>query len=47
MCLLSLLFGSPKERDEKGKNKDRDKDKDRKMEWEEEMISLLEEEENY
>jgi hypothetical protein len=45
MCLLSLLLGSPKERNEKGKNKDRDKD--REMEWEEEMISLLEEEENY
>ena len=45
MCLLSLLFGSPKKRDEKGKNKG--KDKDSEMEWEEEMISLLEEEENY
>lgn len=43
MCLLSLLFGSPKKRDEKDKSKDRD----REMEWEEEMISLLEEEEDY
>lgn len=43
MCLLSLLLGSPKKRGEKGKSKE----KDREMEWEEEMISLLEEEENY
>ena len=43
MCLLSLLFGRPKKRDEKDKSKDRD----REMEWEEEMISLLEEEEDY
>ena len=45
MCLLSLLLGSPKKRDEKDKSKE--KEKDREMEWEEEMISLLEEEENY
>ncbi len=43
MCLLSLLLGSPKKRDKKDKSKDRD----REMEWEEEMISLLEEEEDY
>ena len=43
MCLLSLLFGLPKKRDEKDKSKDRDME----MEWEEEMISLLEEEEDY
>ena len=47
MCLLSLLFGSPKKRDEKGKGKGKGKDEDREMEWEEEMISLLEEEEDY
>ena len=37
MCLLSLLFGKPK--------KSKVDDKDRTMEWEEEMISILEEEE--
>lgn len=47
MCLLSLLFGPSKKRDEKGKDKSKDRDSDREMEWEEEMISLLEEEEDY
>lgn len=39
MCLLSLLFGKP----QKGKNDD----EDRIMELEEDMISILEEEEEY
>ena len=37
MCLLSLLFGAPKKHPEK--------DEDKILEWEEEMISMLEEEE--
>ena len=38
MCLLSLLFGAPKKRDT---------DEEDLIEWEEEMISELEEEEEY